>query len=184
MITLKSVFVYGMKNVFIWNHVKVIDSPPDNVSKQIHFSNHNRHCICRYCQRHILAPVMSKTKQYFCDLLEEAISGQLADVVNFRALKEFLRASIDLQFDNYATKTYRTDSQRTGDSNHSSDVFYSAESCESFVSARSSNDGEFTSVHDENVIKKTTIIEEIDLATNAVTSSISTFDGARKFTLG
>lgn len=127
---------------------------------------------------------MSKTKQYLCDLLEEAISGQLADVVNFRALKEFLRASIDLQFDKNSTRTYRTDSQRTGASTNSSDVFYSAESCESFVSARSSNDGEFTSPHDGTVIRKTTIVEEIDLTTNAVTSSISTFDGARKFTFG
>lgn len=127
---------------------------------------------------------MSKTKQYFCDLLEEAISGQVADVVDYRVLKQFLRASVDLQFEKYTSKSDRNHSQRTQESNKSSDVFRSNDSSESFASAKSHNSGEFSSMHYEKVIKETTITDEIDLATNTVSSTISTFDGDRKCTMG
>lgn len=107
---------------------------------------------------------MTNTKEYFEDLLEKAIPGPVADTVDFRALRDFLRASIKFQFEDDILESVQTHLQNVNYYSNRSSAFDSALSCEDF-----SSDGEHTFGNVEGTIKKTVIIQEIDLSVNTET---------------
>lgn len=123
---------------------------------------------------------MSKTKQYFYELLEKAIQGPFGDVVDFQALRDLLEASIELQIQNYLADIRRGCWLRDS-SIETLDDFHSTKSCESFFSTWSSIDDEFIVNTEKNAAKKIVVIQEIDVATNAILSTISSNDESKTF---
>lgn len=130
----------------------------------------------------LLNLIMSKTKEYFYDLLDEAIQGPSGDNVNLPALRELLQASIELQLENHQAKINKIRWLRDNFSSQSSDEYFSSRSSESLLSPRTSVDDGFKVKDEANALKKTVVSQEIDLATNAILSTISTTNRSKSFT--
>lgn len=125
---------------------------------------------------------MSKTKEYFHKLLDEAIQGPCGDKINLHALRELLQASIERQFENNLAKIHQIHWPRDDSTSESSDVYYSSKSRESLVSAWTATDDELKVEDEVNAPKKIVVSQEIDLATNAILSTISTNSQSKSLT--
>lgn len=115
---------------------------------------------------------MSTTKQRLQELLKKAISQPKADRVDFQALRELLEASIDLKIESECSRVSLVPSSAV--STETTSEFHAVQSDEEPISPKSTDCDESNSQRGEGTVTKTVIIQKLDLATDTLTSSIST----------
>lgn len=124
---------------------------------------------------------MSNRKSYLRELLKRAISQPKADVVDFQALRELLDASIDLKYEKKHSRISvipshidRTDSQPNVSQAQASTSLQPVLSDEDPSTCRTDCSDFSDAPIEDGSVTKTVIIQKLDLATNTLTSSIST----------